>query len=309
MSNQPMIEIKHLKKYFKDVKAVDDISFTVTRGQLFAFLGLNGAGKSTTINIICHALLKDSGEVYVDGLSIDQDMPSIYPKLGVVFQNSVLDANLSVYDNLHSRAMLYGLGKEQFAANLKFLAEKLDFADLLKRPFGKLSGGQKRRIDIARALIHEPQLLILDEPTTGLDPQTRIMVWDLVTELRRSRQMTVLLTTHYMEEAAEADFVVIIDNGHIVASDTPNNLKNQYANDFVKLYDFDASLLKDLTKAKITYTQDKGVVTVIFDNMQQAKQFLLTYAAKINDFEAIKGRMDNVFLNVTGKQLQGGNNG
>ena len=185
----------------------------------------------------------------------------------------------------------------------------MDFADLLKRPLGKLSGGQKRRIDIARALIHEPQLLILDEPTTGLDPQTRIMVWDLVTELRRSRQMTVLLTTHYMEEAAEADYVVIIDSGHIVASDTPNNLKNQYANDFVKLYDFDASLLKDLAKAKLSYTQDKGVVTVIFDNMPQAKQFLLTYAAKINDFEAVKGRMDNVFLNVTGKQLQGGSNG
>lgn len=307
MNQSPMIVIKHLKKSFKDIKAVDDISFTVERGQLFAFLGLNGAGKSTTINIICRALLPDSGEVYVDGLSIDRDMPAIYPKLGVVFQNSVLDANLTVYDNLYSRATLYGLTKARFADNLKFLADKLAFADLLKRPLGKLSGGQKRRIDIARALIHEPQLLILDEPTTGLDPQTRLLVWDLVTELRRNRQMTVLLTTHYMEEAAEADKVVIIDNGHLVANDTPNNLKNQYANDFIKLYAFDASLLKDLTKAQLTYTQDeKGVVTVVLKDMAAAKQFLLTYATKIRDFEAIKGRMDNVFLNVTGKQLQGG---
>ncbi len=304
-----MIEIKHLKKYFKDVKAVDDISFTVTAGQLFAFLGLNGAGKSTTINIICHALLPDSGEVYVDGLSIDHDMPAIYPKLGVVFQNSVLDPKLSVYNNLFTRAALYGLTKAQFKTNLQFLAEKLDFANLLQRPLDKLSGGQKRRIDIARALIHQPQLLILDEPTTGLDPQTRILVWDLVSELRRTRQMTVLLTTHYMEEAAEADHVVIIDNGRIVASDTPNNLKNQYANDFIKLYDYDAGLLKEITKAKLTHTVDKGVVTITFDDMTQVKQFLVTHANQIRDFEAIKGRMDNVFLNVTGKQLQGGSNG
>lgn len=300
-----LIEIKNLKKSFKDVQAVNDISFTVEEGELFAFLGLNGAGKSTTINIICHALPKDSGEVWVAGFSIDENMQKIYPKLGVVFQNSVLDAKLTVLDNLQSRAALYSLTPAKFKENLNFLAERLEFKDLLHRQLCKLSGGQKRRIDIARALIHEPQLLILDEPTTGLDPKTRILVWDLVNELRKQRDLTVLLTTHYMEEAAVADHVVIIDQGQIVAADTPNNLKNQYAHDFVRLYDYDAKLLATLDKKKVKYIKNEKYLEITFTKMTDAKNFIVTYADQIHDFEALKGNMDNVFLNVTGKQLEG----
>ena len=243
-----IIEIKNLKKYFKEVKAVDDISFSVKQGDLFAFLGLNGAGKSTTINIMCDILQKDSGEVLIDGLSVDKDMDKIKQNIGVVFQQSVLDDKLSVFDNLKFKAMLYGLNNEQFLENLKYYSTKLDFKDLLKRPFGKLSGGQKRRIDIARALMHNPKILILDEPTTGLDPKTRMLVWDLITELRKVKKLTVFLTTHYMEEASEADDVVIIDCGKVVAHNTPNKLKNKYANDFIKLYDYDKSLINDLDK-------------------------------------------------------------
>jgi len=239
--NKNIIEIKNLKKYFGEVKAVDDISFSVKQGDLFAFLGLNGAGKSTTINIMCDILQKDSGDVYINNYSIDDSSDKIKADLGIVFQQSVLDEKLTVYDNLYYRAMLYNLTEKEFKQNLNFYAEKLDFKDILKRPFGKLSGGQKRRIDIARALIHNPKILILDEPTTGLDPKTRILVWDLISYLRKEKQLTVFLTTHYMEEASEADDVVIIDSGKIVAHDTPNKLKNKYANDFVKIYDWEES--------------------------------------------------------------------
>jgi len=298
-----IIEIKNLKKYFKDVKAVDDISFTVYEGELFAFLGLNGAGKSTTINIICHALNKDSGEIYIDGISIDENMQSIYPKLGVVFQSSVLDSKLSVIDNLRSRANLYDLTKSEIEESISFLSEKLAFKDILKRPLNKLSGGQKRRIDIARALIHNPKLLILDEPTTGLDPNTRILVYDLLTYLRKEKHLTILLTTHYMEEATDADNVVILDKGKIVAYDTPNNLKEKYANDFIKVYKYDNKLIELIKKDKLEYKIDKDIVEIVFTNMNEAKEFIAKYKDYIYDFEAIKGKMDNVFLNVTGKKL------
>lgn len=299
-----IIEIKNLKKYFKDVKAVDDISFAVKQGDLFAFLGLNGAGKSTTINIMCDLLQKDSGEIFIDGFSVDKDIDEIKAELGVVFQQTVLDDKLSVYENLQSRAMLYGLNKEQFLNNLNFYADKLEFKNLLKRPFGKLSGGQKRRIDIARALMHNPKILILDEPTTGLDPKTRILVWNLITELRKSKNLTVFLTTHYMEEASEADDVVIIDSGKIVAHDTPNKLKNKYAYDFVRIYEYDKSLIEDLQNGKFKFEKTKDFIEVSFDEISKAKQFVVKYKDKIKDFEVIKGKMDNVFLNVTGKILK-----
>ncbi len=299
-----IIEITNLKKYFKEVKAVDDISFSVREGQLFAFLGLNGAGKSTTINIICNTLEKDSGRVLVDGFDIDKDMDKIKPILGVVYQTSVLDSKLSVMDNLKSRASLYGMSKEQFQSRLSFLAKKLEFEDILDRTLGKLSGGQKRRIDIARALIHNPKLLILDEPTTGLDPKTRILVWNLITELRKNNKLTVLLTTHYMEEASEADWVVIIDSGKIVASNTPNDLKNEYAYDFVKVYDFKPELLSIVEKRGLKYKTDKQILEIEVKNTQEAKQLLIDCGELISDFEVVKGKMDNVFLNVTGKHIK-----
>ena len=302
--NKNIIEIKNLKKYFGEVKAVDDISFSVKQGDLFAFLGVNGAGKSTTINIMCDILQKDSGEVYINNYSIDDNSDKIKADLGIVFQQSVLDEKLTVYDNLYYRAMLYNLTEADFKQNLNFYAEKLDFKDILKRPFGKLSGGQKRRIDIARALIHNPKILILDEPTTGLDPKTRILVWDLISYLREEKQLTVFLTTHYKEEASEADDVVIIDSGKIVAHDTPNKLKNKYANDFVKIYDWEESLIKKLEKDNYDYLQQKEFIEVKVKNILEAKNFVVKYEKLIKDFEVIKGKMDNVFLNVTGKVLK-----
>ena len=304
ITNKNIIEINNLKKYFGEVKAVDDISFSVKQGDLFAFLGLNGAGKSTTINIMCDILQKDSGEIFINGFSLDDNIDKIKSEMGVVFQQSVLDDKLTVYENLYYRAMLYNLTETEFKQNLDFYAEKLDFNDILKRPFGKLSGGQKRRIDIARALIHNPKILILDEPTTGLDPKTRILVWNLITYLRKEKQLTVFLTTHYMEEASEADDVVIIDAGKIVAHDTPNKLKNKYANDFVKVYDWEESFIAKLEKDNYDYLQQKDCIEVKVKNITLAKDFIVKYAKLIKDFEVIKGKMDNVFLNVTGKVLK-----
>ena len=199
-----IIEISHLSKSFGDIKAVRDLSFCVREGELFAFLGTNGAGKSTTINILCGQLSKDGGTVVIDSADLDRNLEQIKRIIGAVFQNSVLDAPLSVYDNLQSRAALYGLTGAAFKKRLTELSEMLAFEELLKRPVGKLSGGQRRRIDVARALLNRPKILILDEPTTGLDPQTRKMLWNVISRLRQNENLSVFLTTHYMEEAAEA---------------------------------------------------------------------------------------------------------
>ena len=231
-----VIKIEGLCKSFGDIKAVDNLSFNVKEGELFAFLGINGAGKSTTISIICGQLQRNSGSVFINGENIDSSLTKIKNDLGVVFQNSVLDKSLSVYDNLKSRAALYGICGAKFKERLNELCEMLDFKDLLKREVKKLSGGQRRRIDVARALMHNPKILILDEPTTGLDPQTRKTLWNVIDKLRHERKMTVFLTTHYMEEAADADYVVIIDSGKISAEGTPLQLKNAYTGDFITLY-------------------------------------------------------------------------
>ena len=194
--------------------------------------------------------------------------------------------------------------KEQFNDNLKFLVEKLELGDILNRQLGKLSGGQKRRVDIARALIHNPKILILDEPTTGLDPKTRMLVWNVINELRQNKNLTVFLTTHYMEEAAEADYVVIIDAGKIVAKGTPNELKNNFANDFLIVYNYTNKLLKTVEKSGLKFDVKKESLEIIVPNIKTAKEFLINNAEDILDFEIIKGKMDNVFLNVTGKQLK-----
>ena len=223
-----IIQIDHLDKRFGDIRAVQDLSFRVRQGELFAFLGVNGAGKSTTINILCGQLPKDGGSVVIDGQDLDRDADAIKRGLGVVFQTSALDAPLTVADNLESRAALYGITGAAYRKRLSELAELLDFGDLLRRTLGRLSGGQRRRIDIARALFHRPKILILDEPTTGLDPQTRRTIWNVIAGLRQSEHMTVFLTTHYMEEAESlADRIAVMVNGEIRALGTVDELKER----------------------------------------------------------------------------------
>ena len=298
-----IIEISHLCKSFGDVKAVRDLSFCVREGELFAFLGVNGAGKSTTINILCGQLAKDSGHILIDGTDPDHDATRIKGGLGVVFQQSVLDAALNVYDNLACRAALYGIVGEAFRQRLAELAQMLEFEDILKRPVGKLSGGQRRRIDIARALLHRPKILILDEPTTGLDPQTRKTLWNVISDLRKNENMTVFLTTHYMEEAAEADYVVIIDGGALVAEGSPLALKNTYTGDFIALYGVDEAAVKSLG---IAYEAIKDGYRLFVPNTRAATELIVGHPELFGDYEITKGKMDDVFLAVTGKKLTGG---
>ena len=301
-----IIQIEHLSKSFGDLKAVDDLSFNVKEGELFAFLGVNGAGKSTTISIMCGQQTKDSGKVFIGGKDLDESTEGIKRELGVVFQNSVLDKALSVRDNLRYRAALYGITGAVFEKRLAELAELLDSADLMTRTVGKLSGGQRRRIDIARALLHSPEILILDEPTTGLDPQTRKLLWGAVSRLRKEQNMTVFLTTHYMEEAADADYVIILDSGRIVAEGTPLQLKNKYTGDFITLYGAteDEARLLGTSPEKIP-----GAYRIEVEDTAHATELIIKHPEIFRDYEITKGKMDDIFLAATGKRLTGGENG
>lgn len=303
MNMQNIIEINNLDKSFQDVHAVNDLSLRVKEGELFAFLGVNGAGKSTTISIMCGMLAKDGGKVFIDGKDVDKDMREITKELGVVFQNTVLDAKLSVKDNLTSRAALYGITGKEAKQRIAHLAELLEFKDILNRTFGKLSGGQKRRVDVARALLNNPKILILDEPTTGLDPEARKALWSVVTTLRKNQNMTVFLTTHYMEEAADADYVVILDSGKISAEGTPLELKNNYTGDFVTIYNVDEGKIKALG---LPYENIRDAVRIAVKNTEEARDLIVKHPDLFTDFEITKGKMDDVFLAVTGKKLEGG---
>lgn len=298
-----VIEINNLVKNFGEIKAVQNLSFKVKKGELFAFLGLNGAGKSTTISIMCGLLKKDGGKVFICGSDIDVELAGIKNRLGVVFQNSVLDKVLSVKDNLRTRAALYGIRGRAFEERLKELSALLSLDDILNRPVGKLSGGQRRRADVARAILHNPEILILDEPTTGLDPQTRKNVWETVEKLRKEEGMTVFLTTHYMEEAADADYVIILDSGKIAAEGTPLYLKNTYTGDFITVYGVSE---RDMQAVSFPYESINGGYRISVPDTSEAARLITENPALFKDFEVTKGRMDDVFLAATGKRLSGG---
>lgn len=295
-----VIEVKNLKKMYKEHLAVNDISFDVNEGELFAFLGENGAGKSTTINILCTILQKTEGEVKVCGHTLGKDDDSIREKIGIVFQNSVLDPKLTVKENLFLRGAYYGLTKKEIAERLNNLGSHFEMDDIWNRKYEKLSGGQRRRVDIMRALIHRPQILFLDEPTTGLDPKSRKLVWDYINHLRKDKGMTIFLTTHYMEETRDADRVVILDKGQIICQGTPAELKTQHTCSklvwYVSKSDEAESIIKDYK-----YTYDADHYNVSFNG--SITEFLYENRESIKDYEVIKGSMDDVFLNLTGKEL------
>ncbi len=299
-----VITIKNLYKSYGSVKAVQDLSFMVKRGELFAFLGVNGAGKSTTISMICGQLAKDSGTITVLGKDVEKDFDSISRKIGVVFQSSILDKKLSVKDNLKSRATLYGINGKDFENRLNELTNMFDLKDLLDRQLEKLSGGQRRRVDIARALLHDPEILILDEPTTGLDPQTRQLLWNSIYKLRKENGLTVFLTTHYMEEAADADYIIILDSGKIVAEGTPLSLKNSYAGDYVVIYNSNDETIKSLG---LPYTKIRDAYKIKVSNTKEVTDLIVKNPDVFTDYEVTKGKIDDVFIEVTGKVLQGGN--
>lgn len=300
-----IIEVRNLCKSYGDVVAVDNISFDVKKGGLFAFLGPNGAGKSTTIDMICTFLAPDSGSVTVNGLSLGKDDLKIRREIGAVFQDGLLDPRLTVYENLKIRGGFYGLKGAALKSAVLFAAETAGVSDFLNRRYGRLSGGQRRRADIARALINTPKILFLDEPTTGLDPQTRLNVWQTVAELCNKTDMTVFLTTHYMEEAEAADRVVVIDNGKIAAEGTPAQLRQKYASDRLVLFPADEdALCNELLKNG--YLFKRSVDKYVFELGSTLDAIPIIEKAKpyISGFEVSEGSMDDAFIGITGKEIR-----
>lgn len=296
------IRVEGLIKSFGGIRAVDSLSFCVPEGELFAFLGANGAGKSTTINIISGSLSCDGGRVLVDGEDVARDTGEVRKRIGVVFQSSALDLPLSVRENLKSRAALYGIEGEVFSKRLSELCEIFDLSRILDRRLSHLSGGQRRRVDLARALMHKPKILILDEPTTGLDPKTRATLWQTISELRRTEGITVLLTTHYMEEAAEADHILIIDKGRIAAEGSPYELKTKYAEDYITVYGQSEERIRALG---YPYERVAGAFRIKIVSTHKATEIILKSPEIFVDYEVTKGKMDDVFLAVTGRAIGG----
>ena len=295
-----ILEVRDLVKRYGNFVAVNNISFKVKKGSLFAFLGLNGAGKSTTINIITSIIIKNSGKVFINGRDLDRESYKIKSEIGIVFQNSVLDGALSAKENLQIRSRYYGIKKNDWKEREKILIDMLDLSSFYEKPIAKLSGGQKRRVDIARAMVHNPKLLILDEPTTGLDPQTRVSVWNLINMLREKTGMTVFLTTHYLEEAEKATYIVVMNKGSIIAEGTPNELKNTYSSDYLILHSRREKKTDDLLTQDYSYiyNNDLHFYKIKMKDTLSALDFLKMHP-EYSDFEIIKGNMDNVFLNIT----------
>lgn len=304
---ETVIKVTHLKKYFKEVKAVDDISFSIEKGELFGFLGINGAGKSTTINMLCTLFAPTSGEVEICGHKLGVENDQIRRKIGVVYQNNCLDERLSVKENLFIRGSLYEKNGSRLKSNILNICEVLELGDIYERRFAMLSGGQKRRCEIARALINTPEILFLDEPTTGLDPATRKNVWKSVERLQNDMSMTVFLTTHYMEEAAKATSIAIIDSGHIRERGTPYSLKEQHAKDKLILIpkkEHKEAFETVLKQQQLSYKKREDYAVIELENSMSALPVVNNLKEFLEGFELIQGSMDDVFLNVTGKSLE-----
>lgn len=304
---EPIIQVSHLKKYFKDVKAVDDISFTVEKGELFGFLGVNGAGKTTTIQMLTTLFPPTEGSVRICQLTLGKANEQIKHHIGVVAQNNSLDKRLTIKENLLLRGGLYQRNNKLLKEKLHQVSEILTLTDVLKRPYGKLSGGQKRRAEIAAALMHTPEILFLDEPTTGLDPATRKQVWSAIDNLQKELKMTVFLTTHYMEEAAKANHIAIMNKGHLIEYGTPFSLKDKYAKDTLRLIpkaDSQDALINILSKENLTCHSKEDSYLLPMDSTLSSLPLLEKTKSLLQGFEVIQGTMDDVFLNA----MKGENN-
>lgn len=300
-----IIEVEGLKKSYGAVEAVRGVDFYVDAGTLFAYLGPNGAGKSTSIDIICTLLRPDAGRVVVDGNVLGRADDKIRRAIGVVFQDSVLDELLTVRENLTMRGSLYGLSGTRLKSAAAAAAKAAETEDFLDRPYGKLSGGQRRRADIARALVNTPRILFLDEPTTGLDPQTRKSVWDTVRSLQKESGVTVFLTTHYMEEASGADYVAVIDDGLIAAKGTPAKLREEYSSDRLSLVATDAEALAAALRANgYTFEASGGAFLLTLRRTLDALPILKLCEGLISGFEVAPGSMEDAFIGITGKEMR-----
>ncbi|MFU8793191.1 MAG: ATP-binding cassette domain-containing protein [Acholeplasmataceae bacterium] len=300
-----IIEVKNLHKHYGPIHAVKGLDFYVEKGKLFAFLGPNGAGKTTTINIICTLMTYEAGLVTINGFKLGKEDQRIRDKIGIVFQDHLLDPLLTIQENLVTRASFYTKDRQSIQMRVKDAMSAVQITDLKDRRYGELSGGQRRRADIARALINHPEILFLDEPTTGLDPQTRKNVWETIAMLQKKMGMTVFLTTHYMEEAAEADYVVVIDEGVIAAKGTPNDLKDQYSKDTLRIKPMDyKKCVKILDEQKISYYEKNDLIMIDINDTLDSIPIIDALKNHMKSFQVLNGTMDDAFIHITGKEMR-----
>jgi len=300
-----IIEVENFVKSYGDVQAVKGISFYVEKGKLFSFLGPNGAGKSTTIDTLCTLMDFDSGSITVDGHNLRKNAQAIRQSIGVVFQDSVLDDMLTVKENLFIRAEMYSKNKNSIKDMVENATKIMGLNDFYNRQYRKLSGGQRRRTDIACALLHKPQILFLDEPTTGLDPQTRKTMWEAIKKLQKDYGMTIFLTTHYMEEAAKSDYIIVIDHGKIAAKGTASELKTQYASDLLHLVPKDdTSLRKLLAEMKIEHTTIGNAFHIKLSCTMDSLPILEKCKNYIASYQTIQGTMDEAFIGIIGREIR-----
>ncbi len=302
---ETIIKVNGLYKSYGRIAAVNGIDLLVKKGSLLAFVGPNGAGKSTTIHMLTTFLKPDKGVIEVAGYQIGVEDHKIKHEIGIVFQESVLDELLTVFENLKIRGRIYGLSTSALNQAISEAMAVTNISDLAKRKYGTLSGGQRRRVDIARALIHQPNILFLDEPTTGLDPQTRLLVWDTIERLQKEKGMSVFLTTHYMEEASRADYVYVIDNGKIVANGTPNELKDKYSSDTLQIKPKDKrGLMAKLQADEVNFKVQADTLIIALEQGWDAEPLLAKYREWIDSFQVLNGTMDDAFVSITGKDLR-----
>lgn len=300
-----IIEVKNFTKKFGDFTAVDNISFNVEEGIIFAFLGPNGAGKSTTINTLCTITDKTKGELKINGHDVSTHKSKVRSEIGIVFQESTLDGKLSVEENLQFHCVFYKVPKNEIKARINFALDLVDLLDWGKAPVNSLSGGMKRRVEIAKGLVHYPKVLFLDEPTTGLDPHTRSNIWNYIYKLQKDKNITIFLTTHYMDEAEICDKVAIMDHGQIVAFDTPYNLKGQYTSNTTKIKTTEETKMHRYLQAQdIKYEVSDGVFTIYSSEVKPTIDLMTEFRASITDFETAKGTLNDVFLAITGKEIR-----
>lgn len=307
MHIKPIIEVKNFTKKYGNFTAVDNISFDVEEGSIFAFLGPNGAGKSTTINTLCTIFEKTEGSLLIDGKDVSTQKNGVRKAIGVVFQESTLDTKMTVAENLKMHCIFYKIPKTEVEERISFVLNLVDLLEWRKKSVASLSGGMKRRVEIARGLMHYPKVLFLDEPTTGLDPQTRSHIWEYIVKLQKEKNITIFLTTHYMDEAEICSKVAIMDGGVIVANDTPFALKKEYTKDRAYITTKKPEELEKLLyKYNLNFIKKTSYYRVDADNIPDLLQVLSNQKDVITDLEIKKGTLNDVFLEITGKEIREG---
>lgn len=302
-----IIDVKGFSKYYGDYLAVADVSFEVEEGSSFAFLGPNGAGKSTTINTLCTMIDKTTGTLLIDGKDVSKQPKEVRKAIGIVFQEPTLDQKMTLQENLVSHCVFYGVPRNEIDERIGMLLNLVDLVEWRNSLVSTLSGGMKRRVEIVRALVHYPKVLFLDEPTTGLDPQTRNRMWEYILKLQKEKNITVFLTTHYIEEAEVCDRVAIMDGGRIVVNDTPQALKEQYTKTRAILK------IKNERKAEILFLQlefpyekKEGYFHIEVKDLGSFIEVIHSLKEDILDIEIMKGNLNDVFLEITGKEIREG---